>query len=104
MVQLFLNITEFGMDTQQAIEAPRVATWSFPESGYPHGYEPGAASVEGRIDSATVAELERRGHQIEVWDDWTPRMGALNAIQVEREQGSLQAGADLRRDNYAIGR
>ena len=39
-----------------------MATWSFPESGYPHGYEPGSASVEGRIDPATVAELKRRAN------------------------------------------
>ncbi len=104
MVQLFLNVVEFGMDVQQAIEAPRVASWSFPDSGWPHGYTPAAMSAEGRIAPATIAELERRGHQVDVWDDWTPRMGALNAITINRERGSLEVGADLRRDNYALGR
>lgn len=104
MVQLFLNVAEFGMDVQQAIEAPRVASWSFPDSGWPHGYTPAAMSAEGRIAPATIAELERRGHRVEVWDDWTPRMGALNAITINRERGSLEVGADLRRDNYALGR
>ncbi len=104
MVQLFLNVVEFGMDVQQAIEAPRVASWSFPDSGWPHGYTPAAMSAEGRIAPATIAELERRGHRVDVWDDWTPRMGALNAITINRERGSLEVGADLRRDNYALGR
>ena len=104
MTQLFLNVVEFGMDAQQAIEAPRVASWSFPDSGWPHGYTPAAMSAEGRIAPATLAELERRGHQVAVWDDWTPRMGALCAITIDREQGTMAVGADLRRDNYAIGR
>ena len=59
-------------------------------------------SAEGRIDPETVKELERRGHKVDVWDDWTPRMGALNAITIDRERETLQVGADLRRDNYAM--
>ena len=51
-----------------------------------------------------MAELERRGHGVEVWDDWTGRMGSVAAIQVDRERGALFTGADLRRDGYAIGR
>ncbi|MDE2939939.1 MAG: gamma-glutamyltransferase family protein [Chloroflexota bacterium] len=104
MTQLFLNVAEFGMDVQQAIEQPRVASWSFPDSGFPHGYTPAAMSAEGRINPETIRELERRGHQVDVWDDWTPRMGALNAITIDRERETLEVGADLRRDNYAMGR
>ncbi len=104
MTQLFLNVAEFGMDVQQAIEQPRVASWSFPDSGFPHSYTPAAMSAEGRIDPETIKELERRGHKVDVWDDWTPRMGALNAITIDRERETLQVGADLRRDNYAVGR
>lgn len=104
MTQLFLNVAEFGMDVQQAIEAPRVASWSFPDSGWPHAYTPAAMSAEGRIAPSVIAELERRGHQVEVWDDWTPRMGALCAIAIDRQRGALEVGADLRRDNYAMGR
>ena len=104
MVQLFLNVVEFGMDVQQAIEAPRASTWSFPNSFWPHDYHPGLVGVEGRIDPQTVAELQRRGHQVQVWDDFVPRQGCLCAIQVDQQQGSLSAGSDPRRDGYAIGR
>ena len=104
MVQLFLNVAEFGMDVQSAIEAPRVSTWSFPNSFHPHAYHPGLVGIEGRIASETAAELERRGHKAEVWDDWTGRMGCLCAIEVHRERGGLSAGSDPRRDGYAIGR
>ena len=41
MVQLFLNVFEFGMDVQQAVEAPRFSTWSFPNSFWPTPITPG---------------------------------------------------------------
>ena len=104
MVQLFLNVVEFGMDPQQAIEAPRVSTWSFPNSFWPHAYYPGLVGVEGRIDERTITELNRRGHQVDVWNDWTSRMGGVCAIKVDQQQGSLYGGADPRRDGYAMGR
>lgn len=104
IVQLFLNVAEFGMDVQQAVEAPRVSAWSFPNSFWPHAYHPGLVGVEGRIDPDTVAELERKGHKVDVLNDWTPRMGSMSAIEIDRERGALFAGADLRRDSYAMGR
>ena len=105
MVQTFLNIVEFSMDPQAAIEAPRFASWSFPNSFWPHGYLPGRLTVEGRIPKETVAELSRRGHDVEVADDWQPMsMGVMSAIVVDQESGILKGGADPRRDTYAIGR
>ena len=104
MVQLFLNVSEFGMNVQQAIEAPRISTWNFPNSFWPHAYHKNLIGIEGRIHSDTLAGLSSMGHELEVWDDWTPRMGALCAIEVDHERGALFGGADLRRDGYAIGR
>ncbi len=104
MVQLFLNVVEHGMDPQQAVEAPRFATWSFPNSFWPHTYRPAMVGVEGRIPAEVSDELARRGHKVEVWDDFTGRMGSLSAIVVDRERGMLSGGADPRRDSYAIAR
>ena len=104
MVQMFLNAAEFGMDVQQAIEAPRISTWSFPNSFWPHAYSPGLVGVEGRINAHTLAELQRRGHDLDIWDDFTLKMGCLCAIEVDRARGGLSAGADPRRDGYAMGR
>ena len=104
MVQVFLNLVEFGMDTQQAIEAPRVSTWSFPDSFWPHTYLPGKVGVEGRIEPAVVEELRRRGHHVEVWEEWASAMGGVCAIEIDWKHDSLLGGADLRREAYAIGR
>ena len=104
MVQLFLNVMEFGMDVQQAVEAPRFSTWSFPNSFWPHAYHPGLVGVEGRIDANVVSELSRLGHKVEVWDDFTPRMGCLCAVKVDQKRGGRSGGADPRRDGYAMGR
>jgi gamma-glutamyltranspeptidase/glutathione hydrolase len=104
MVQLFLNVVEFGMEVQEAIEAPRVSTWGFPNSFWPHAYNPGLVGVEGRINADVIDDLRKRGHQVEVWDDFTYRMGCLCAIHADYEHGSYNGGADPRRDGYAMGR
>ena len=104
MVQMFLNIVEFGMNPQAAIEQPRFVPWNFPNSFWPHTYLPGRLHVEGRVSEKTATELSHRGHDLKVIDQWSPAMGALSAIVVDRESGALKAGADPRRDTYAIGR
>ena len=50
MLQVLLNIFQHGMEVQDAIEAPRVASYSFPSSFAPFEYFPGRLAVEGRID------------------------------------------------------
>jgi gamma-glutamyltranspeptidase/glutathione hydrolase len=104
MVQTFLNIAEFGMDPQAAIEAARFVPWNFPNSFWPHTYLPGRIHVEGRVSKDVNGELERRGHELKVLDDWSPGMGSVSAITVDHESGVLKGGADPRRDTYAIGR
>ena len=65
MLQVLLNIFQHGMDLQDAIEAPRVASYSFPSSFAPFEYFPGRLAVEGRIDAATRADLAARGHAVQ---------------------------------------
>jgi gamma-glutamyltranspeptidase / glutathione hydrolase len=103
MLQTFLNVVVFGMDVQQAIEAPRFGTFSYPESFYPHTYRPGRLNLEGRISENVGEELARRGHDIEWWPDWTRIAGNVCAIKVNRDNGSLEAGADARAEAYANG-
>jgi gamma-glutamyltranspeptidase/glutathione hydrolase len=103
MLQVFLNINVFGMAPQEAVEAPRFATYSFPGSFQPHPYFPGRLQIENRIDHAVSDALERKGHKVFRWGDWTPRAGSVCAIVNDRKHGVLHGGADPRRPAYVLG-
>jgi len=98
IAQTFLNVVEFGMNIQEAIEAPRWTTTSFPASEFPHTMYPGRMAVEDRIPEHVRTELEKRGHQVDLEGAWT--LGATSAIVID--QGVLCAGADPRGDGYAL--
>jgi gamma-glutamyltranspeptidase/glutathione hydrolase len=102
MLQVFLNITAFGMPPQQAVEAPRVATRSFPDSFWPHADYPGQLDVEASIPAATRAALAALGHVIAEQPERDWRSGAVCAIVI-RPDGTLMAGADPRRGAHAVG-
>ena len=99
-LQTLLNIVDFGMNVQEAIEAPRWATRSFPASPFPHTMYPGEMSVEQRVPQNVRDALVRRGHKLRVAGPWT--MGSLAAIVVDPKTGVLSAGTDPRVDAYAI--
>jgi gamma-glutamyltranspeptidase/glutathione hydrolase len=103
MMQLFLNIHLFGMEVQEAVEAPRVASYSFPSSFEPHAYHPGLLNLESRIDRSTGEALGRLGHKVEWWPDWTWLAGAVCTVVSDEESGVLKGGADPRRPSYALG-
>ena len=104
MLQVLLNVTRFGMSTQDAIEAPRFATRSFPSSFEPHEELPGRLAVEGRIPDSVTRELAGRGHDIERAADFTSKMGGVCAIDFDVESGIMEGGADPRRMSRAMGR
>ena len=103
MLQVFLNIHLFGMEVQEAVEAPRVASYSFPSSFEPHAYHPGLLNIESRIDKATGEALGRLGHKIGWWPDWTWLAGAVCTVVADEQSGVLKGGADPRRPSYAVG-
>jgi gamma-glutamyltranspeptidase/glutathione hydrolase len=99
-MQTLMNVVDFGMNVQEAIEAPRWATRSFPASPFPHTMYPGEMSVEQRVPESVRAGLVARGHKLRVGGAWT--MGSLAAILVDPKTGVLNAGTDPRVDAYAI--
>ena len=103
MLQVFLNVTLWGMAPQVAVEVPRFATYSFQDSFQPHDYFPGRLSAESRISGEVRSNLASRGHDIVDWPDWTWRAGAVCTVLADMETGVLSAGADPRRPCYAVG-
>ena len=99
-VQLMLNVILFGMDPQQAVEAPRFATQSNVNSFYPHVYHPGRLDLEQAIPETTAEELRARGHRIARAVDCG--MGATVSVR-DPQTGYMSTGADPRRACYAMG-
>jgi gamma-glutamyltranspeptidase/glutathione hydrolase len=99
-LQTLLNVVEFGMNVQQAIEAPRWSTRSFPQSYFPHTMYRGEVTVEERIPEAVRAALRSKGHRLKVAGGWS--LGSTAAILVDSDTGVLHAGADPRVDAYAL--
>lgn len=104
MAQVFLNIFVHGMDLQDAVEAPRFATYSFPSSFAPNAYHPNLLTVEESISDEVFAELLALGHKAERWPDGTWKAGGVLAVQRHPETGRILAGADPRRAGTARGR
>jgi gamma-glutamyltranspeptidase / glutathione hydrolase len=83
-VQVLLNMLEFGMNVQDAGEAPRFR--HFPAEG---------VALESGVDPTVVTELARRGHTI----GWHPGIfGGYQAIQIDWDRGVLLGGTDPRKD------
>jgi len=102
MVQVLLNVFQFGMDIQEAINAPRFSTWSFPNSFAPFTYPAGRVCIEDRFDADLASALRDRGHHVEMWPEFTRSAAAVEAILADTSTGFLRAGADPRQPAYAI--
>ncbi len=89
--QMLLNVLEFGMNIQEAIEAPRARV-----------YRDRLVDAEARIPVETRTALAGRGHQMNTIDEWSWIVGGGQGILRDRESGALMAGADPRRDGYAL--
>ena len=90
MVQLVCGVLDFGLDPQAAIEAPRVASESFPNSFFPHHYNPGVVRAELRLPAATLDALAALGHSVERWPERSELAGALCAVQVDGPWGGCR--------------
>ena len=93
-LQFFLNVVNFGMEVQEAIEAPRFSSAHFPSSFFPHNAVPGLLRLEGRIPDRVRQQLEARGHHLEIKEDWSE--GDVLGICVDLKRGIVKGGADLR--------
>jgi gamma-glutamyltranspeptidase/glutathione hydrolase len=98
---LLLRHFHYRLNLQEAIDAPMFNSMHFPASFTPRLARPGAMAIEDRFGHAALAELERRGHRLNLADGWA--LGRLCAAS--RENGMIKAAATPRHmEAYAIGR
>jgi gamma-glutamyltranspeptidase/glutathione hydrolase len=101
LLQVLLNIVEFGMNPQEAVEAARFDTQHYVSSFDDHEFLAGSLNVESRIDEKTIADLKARGHKVKVQTAWGT-LSAPTVIVYDPRTGVSSAGADPRRGRYAV--
>jgi gamma-glutamyltranspeptidase / glutathione hydrolase len=97
-LQVLHNLLDLEMDPQSAVEAPR---WSHQPGTPPRDKLPEELRMEEGLDPAVVEALRRKGHKVSVVDRWS--FGSAKVIARDRDTGTWMAGADPRREAYALG-
>ncbi len=98
---VLLNILDFGMDVQAAIEAPRVNSLHPVSSFDTHRPQPGVLEVESTLAPAVIEELKARGHELVIRGPFGISTGVV-AAGVDPVTGRLRGGADLRRERAIV--
>ncbi len=101
-LQFILSHLDFGLNLQEAIDAPAFTSTHFPSSFYPRESEPGHVEIEARIGPEVIDGLRARGHDVGVAEPWS--IGRLSAVS-RGPDGVLRAAANPRgMQGYAVGR
>jgi gamma-glutamyltranspeptidase/glutathione hydrolase len=93
VVQVIVNMLDYGLDIQSAIEAPRVKMESLD----------GRVGMEARIDNETRNMLIGMGHEVFSFPAWTDRVGGVEGLSVDPATGCMLGGYDPRRNSMAAG-
>ena len=101
--QFFLRHVHAGMNLQEAIDAPAWHTEHFPSSFWPRTSRPGVVVVEGRVPKATVDELRRRGHIVEVGERLVRGPPDRGFARRHAPQGRRQSARHARLCGGAVG-
>lgn len=92
LLQLFFDVVEFGMNAENAVEAPRFQTRHLVSSFDNHAWSRGDLLLDERIPPATVADLAARGHHVGMRSRWAS--GAAPVMIRVTPDGVIEAGAD----------
>ena len=99
--QVFLNVVEFGMGMQDAIEAVRMQLVAKPDFYKPELVSP---RFESRLPSETRKALEAKGHHVQVMkEEFEQDLGGMQGIVINQQTGVLKGGADPRRGGSSLG-
>jgi gamma-glutamyltranspeptidase/glutathione hydrolase len=99
LLQFFLNVVEFGMNVQQAVEAANITSYQMRSSFGAHETRPGKLTLHDSASPWLRAELARMGYTI----DTAPRTsGPINAIYFDRAHGTMWGGSSNDGDDYGV--
>ncbi len=99
LLQFFLNVVEFGMDVQQAVEAANITSYQMRNSFGEHKTEPGRLTLRDDTPAWTRRELRAMGYRLD-FDDRTS--GPINAIFFDWKHGSFWGGSSNHGEDYGI--
>jgi gamma-glutamyltranspeptidase/glutathione hydrolase len=99
LLQFFLNVVEFGMNVQQATEAPNINSYQMRSSFGGHESRPGRILVNASMPDSVRQQLQRMGYTLEVQ---RLTSGPINAIFIDREHGSFWGGSSNYGEDYGI--
>jgi gamma-glutamyltranspeptidase/glutathione hydrolase len=97
-MQAYVGLIDYGLDIQEALEAPR-----FLSGRFGLGEARDTLHIEARFPSATLSDLERRGHTLNRWGDWNELAGHAHGIIINPDTGFRHGGSDPRSDGAAVG-
>jgi gamma-glutamyltranspeptidase/glutathione hydrolase len=102
-VQILVNIIDFGMNVQQAGDAPRVRhAGSATPTGLPADLDGGPVSVESGVPEAVRAALRAKGHSVKVATSGG-EFGGYQGIWIDWQNGVLHGATEARKDGCAVG-
>jgi gamma-glutamyltranspeptidase/glutathione hydrolase len=99
LLQFFLNVVEFGMTVQQAVEAPNVNSYQMRSSFGAHEMRPGRMTVATSLPEPTRQALRAMGYTL----DFAERTsGPINAILFDRKHRTMWGGSSHHGEDYGI--
>jgi gamma-glutamyltranspeptidase / glutathione hydrolase len=100
LLQFFLDVVEFGMDVQQAAEAPNFNSFQMHSSFADHAAKPGRILLNARTPPAVRDALARMGYE-PTFEARTS--GPITAIELDHAHGTMWGAASNHGDDYGIG-
>ncbi len=99
LLQFFLDVVEFGMTVQEAVEAPNVTSYQMRSSFGDHECIPGRIDLNEKVPEWTRQELTKMGYKIRIEPKTS---GPINAIFFDREHGTMWGGSSDYGEDYGV--
>ena len=98
-LQFFLNVAEFGMNVQEALEQPTVISNSFQDSYQPHDVK-GKLLTPAMLPKSVQDALAAKGHLLDIRN--VKGVGSVKAILIDPRTGVLMGGVSPTGDSYVM--